>query len=121
MGAKVNIFLTFLFAYATMLQSFNIAFLLFTLIGFTLLYKNFKVWKFTKKIPGNDFSNNLKTYFRNTGQKFHQDLNENWENFGRDKFITWIGFERFIAVSKLRDVQVCTQDTCWRFEMILKV
>lgn len=76
------------------------------LSGFTLLYKNFKMWRFTRRFPGRNFSCNWKTLLGNSAVNFHQELNEMWLKFGRDKFITWVGFERFITVSKLNDVQV---------------
>lgn len=106
MGMKVNLFLAFLLASAYFLWNSNVALLFVNLMGFTALYKNFKVWQFTSKFPGRNFSINFKSFFTNTAENFHRELNEMWMNLGRDKFITWVGFERFVAVSKLSDVKV---------------
>lgn len=106
MGTKVNVLLSFLLFHSVAFRNFNTSSLLVILSGFTLLYKNFKVWRFTRKFPGRNFSGNWKTFFDNSSTNFHQELSKMWEKFGRDKFITWVGFERFITVSKLSDVQV---------------
>lgn len=106
MGTRVNIFLASCFAYGILLSSFNMLTLCFVLLGFTALYKNYKVWQFTGKFPGRNFTPDIQTFVSNSATNFHRQLNETWSTYGRDKFITWIGFERFIAVSKLNDVLV---------------
>lgn len=106
MGMKVNIFLTSCFAYGLVLSSFNVISLFLVLAGFTVLYKNFKVWQFTGKFPGRNFTPELRTFLGNTAANFHRELDDLWMKYGRDKFVVWIGFERFITVSKMNDVKV---------------
>lgn len=108
MGFKVNVFIVSCLVIGLLLGSFNVMSLFFTLSIFCALYKNFKVWQFTNKFPGKNFSSNWKTFFVNSPENFHLDLKKMWVKLGRDKFITWVGFERFITVSKLNDVQVST-------------
>lgn len=102
----MNIFLAFLLASAFLLRNSNVLLLFVNLSSFTALYKYFKVWQFTGKFPGGNFSINWKTFFGNTSENFHRELNEKWMILGRDKFITWVGFERLVAVSRLNDVKV---------------
>ena len=106
MGLKVNILLVYCFIHGVLFCSFNIIALFTILFGFTIVYKNFKVWQFTGKFPGNNFTPNFKSLFNNSAESFHLQLQELYENHGKDKFITWIGFERYIAVSRAKDIQV---------------
>lgn len=85
---------------------FNMSALFAILLGFTLLYKNFKVWQFTGKFPGKNFTPNFINMFKNSAESFHNDLKNLWMRHGQDKFITWIGFERYIVISKLNEVKV---------------
>jgi hypothetical protein len=90
------------------------------LYGFALLYKNFKVWQFTGSFPGKNFTPNFKNFFDNSAESFHQELTRLWATHGKDKFVTWIGFERFVAVSNLRDVQASESElTLCRFDTFL--
>ena len=107
MGTKVNIFLSFLLLNFVVFWNMNMLSFFIFFACLTILYKNFKVWRFTRKFPGENFLKSWKTMFVNTAENFHQELNDMWLKFGRDKFITWVGLERFITVSKLSDVQVC--------------
>lgn len=106
MGLKVNIFLAFCLAYGVALSNLNMTSLAIVLAGFVMLYKNFKVWQFTGKFPGRNFTPDLRTFFGNTAANFQHELDDLWMKYGRDKFIVWIGFERFITVSKMSDVKV---------------
>jgi hypothetical protein len=106
MGLKVNIFLTYCLFHGVLLSSFNVKALGLILLGFTLLYKNFKVWKFTGRFPGKNLVPNFNNLFANSTESFHSDLKKLWIQHGRDKFVTWIGFERYVAVSKFDDIQV---------------
>jgi hypothetical protein len=92
--------------HGVLLSSFNMKALGLILLGFTLLYKNFKVWKFTGRFPGKNFAPNFNNLFANSAESFNNDLKKLWIQHGRDKFVTWIGFERYVAVSKFEDIQV---------------
>lgn len=106
MGFKVNIFLVYCLLHGIVFMSFNMAALFAILYSFTLLYKNFKVWQFTGKFPGKNFTPNFENFFENSARSFHRELTELWTKHRRDKFVTWIGFERFVVISKLDEVQV---------------
>lgn len=89
-------------------EDFNLFVLFLNLFGYILLYKKFKVWEFTNKFPTTRLRllNIPKTFFRNSAQNFYKQINDLWVYHGCDKFRTWIGFERFLLLSKLDDVEV---------------
>ncbi|CRL08036.1 CLUMA_CG020963, isoform A [Clunio marinus] len=106
MGFKVNTFAFSSLFIGMLLPGYNMKSLFLILGAFILIYMNFKVWKYTRKFPGrNYFLPEWNTFFAYNSFTFHNELFKKWLNFGRDKFIIWIGFERYLTLSKLRDVK----------------
>lgn len=105
MGLKVNIFVAFVAFYSIAYFNQPCFFLMLTLIGFNLLYNYWKNWQYLVKIPGGK-GISLRGFFENSSKKFYENLQRLWVQYGKDKFVIWIGFERFVAVSKYNDVKV---------------
>jgi hypothetical protein len=104
MGFKVNCFLAFCVVFGFVFSSFSVKALFANLLSFTLVYMNFKIWRFTSKFPGGGITSIARNLVNNA-ESFRQELSAMFAKHG-DKFITWVGVERFIVVSKLSDVQV---------------
>lgn len=112
MGLKVNIFVGCILLHGIVYSSFNTLSLFSILASFTLLYKDFKVWQYTKKFPGTNFPIHLRNYFGTTnGEQVHREIFQLWTKYGRDKFVTWIGLERYVTVSRLSDIRTVLQTT----------
>lgn len=106
MGTKVNIFSFWCLLYGIAFWNFYMTSLFVILTCFTVLYKYFKVWQFTRKFPGRNFTPDLKTLIEISTANLHCHLDDQWSKYGRDKFVTWIGYKRFVTVSKLSEVKV---------------
>lgn len=106
MGVKVIIFIWVMLISGLLTGHVNLISTFFNGYGFVMVYKNFKVWRYTNKFPGFHFLKNFTSFLGTTSRSFHNDIDGLWIKHGRDKFTTWIGFERFLTISKLKDVQV---------------
>lgn len=104
MGFKVNLFLAFCLVSGCLFDNFQMKALFVNLAWFTLIYMKFKIWRFTSQFPGGGVASISRNLFH-TATSFHRELSEMSAKFG-DKFITWVGVERYVVVSKLSDVQV---------------
>jgi hypothetical protein len=103
MGLKVNLFVTIVAVLAFF--NSNFFYLLVTTFGLTYLYNYWKDWKFIEKFPGGR-GISLRGFVENSPRRFYENLRGLWEKHGRDKFVVWVGFERFVVVSKFDDVKV---------------
>ncbi|KAG5666546.1 hypothetical protein PVAND_014564 [Polypedilum vanderplanki] len=103
MGLKVNLFMAFF----AVLGFYNLPSFFFFLIYFCLmiLYNYWKNWQFLSKFPGGK-KISLSGIFLNSPNEFYDYVEKLWNNYGKDKFVLWIGFERIVAVSKLDDIKV---------------
>lgn len=104
MGFKVNCWLAFLITSGYLSDNFTVKALFVNLSWFTLIYMNFKIWRFTSMFPGGGLGSVVRSVFSSPAN-FHQELSLLFSRYG-DKFITWVGLERFIVVSDPSDVKV---------------
>lgn len=90
------------------LRHFNLFFLFINLFGFILLDKKFHVWNFTNKFPTTPFHllKIPRTFFCDSPFIFYKEIKDLWVHLGRNHFRTWIGFERFLVLSKFEDIEV---------------
>lgn len=105
MGFKVNLFTAFVAVVGIAFCNPSCLFLTLGLVVLTLLYNYWKNWQYMMKLPGGK-GISLRGFFENSSSDFYKNMKKLWINYGKDKFVVWIGFERFVAVSKYEDVKV---------------
>lgn len=106
MGFKVNSFVLVLAAYAIPYKNYSCQLLVFTSTVFILIHQYWKTWKFIEKFPGGRTLPIARRFLENSSSGFYAELKQQWRKYGCDKFVMWIGFERFVTVSKWCDVKV---------------
>jgi hypothetical protein len=105
MGFKVNLFTAFIATIGVAFYNTSCLFLTLTLLILTVLYNYWKNWQFMMKLPGGK-GISIRGFFENSSSEFYKNLKNLWIKYGKDKFVVWIGFERFVTVSKYEDVKV---------------
>ena len=106
MGTKTNCMIALLMLFGMLFDSYNLKHLFCTTSFFVFVHKNYKVYRFTVQFPGSHMLLNFVTFLSNTATKFHQQLFNAWKLYNCDKFVTWIGFERFIVLSKGAEIKI---------------
>ncbi|CAG9811695.1 unnamed protein product [Chironomus riparius] len=104
MGLKVNLFTTFAAIIGIAFYNPSCLFLTFGLTVLTILYNYWKNWQYLMKLPGGKRIS-VRGLFENSSSEFYENMKKLWIKHGKDKFVVWIGFERFVTVSKYEDVK----------------
>ncbi|XP_070508441.1 cytochrome P450 4e3-like [Chironomus tepperi] len=104
MGFKVNLFTTFIAIIGIAFYNTSCLFLTLALTVLTVLYSYWKNWRYMTKLPGGK-GISIKGFFENSSSEFYKSMKKLWIKYGHDKFVVWIGFERFVTVSKYEDVK----------------
>lgn len=106
MGLKVNFFVLAVALYAIPYKNSSCLLFVTCTTVFIFLHQYWKIWKFIERFPGGRTFPLAKRFLENSSRGFCEELNRTWRQYGCDKFVTWIGFERFVTVSKWCDVKV---------------
>lgn len=106
MGTKTNCMIASLMIFGLLFDSYNLKHLFFTTSFFVFVHKNYKVYRFTIQFPGSHMLLNFVTFVSSTAEKFQHQLFDAWKLYNCDKFVTWIGFERFIVLSKGAEIKI---------------
>ena len=104
MGVKANAFVVAA-AVGAYYNVLNFIEIFVASLGLVVLYNYWKNWKYLVKFPGGK-GISVRGLFENSKSGFYAKVKKLWKEHGKDKFVIWIGLERFVAVSKIDDVKV---------------